>query len=236
MSFHGNNDCCIDAFRQNTTKTTRTSRQNLGVFSRCTQHTVYKPSNYTSVLRNSHWHWHLMMKIIGAFRLRTNPFRRVFFLKPTWLLLLHLLATMRAWITVLHCFSLIHFVHALDSSSAGLASSSSNYGTSSTTATSTVPTGSLPGNVSLTPTASGPSTETQVIIPITPATFSPFPVPSDKPVPPNYPAVDPSQPPSVRYTGLLSWLLLELTRSNHIFLGGLFSSSRFRTCVGSRIR
>ena len=149
---------------------------------------------------------------------------------------------MRAWITVLQWFALVHFVHALDSSSSASAgsvtsTSISNYGASSTTAsaTSTVPTGSLPGNVSLISATSGPSTETQVNIPITPATFSPFPVPSDNPVPPNYPAVDPSQPPSVSYTSLLSWLPLKLTRWNHIFIGGLFSTSRFRTCVGCRI-
>lgn len=151
---------------------------------------------------------------------------------------------MRAWITI-RWLALIHFVHAVDRvatsngtniSSSGLTSStsSSNYGASSVTATSNVTKGSLPGNASRTSVASSPSTQTQVNIPIKPTTFSPFPVPSDNPISPNYPVVDPSQPPSVSYTR--HWLLLELTRSNHIFIGGLLWHPRFRTCVGSRIR
>ena len=114
---------------------------------------------------------------------------------------------MLVWFTL----ALIHFVLAVDStattniSSSGPAGSvsftlSSNYGASSATATSTVTTGSLPGNVSLTSATSGPSTQAQVNVPIKPTTFSPFSVPSDNPIPPYYPVVNPSQPPPVSYS------------------------------------
>ena len=122
---------------------------------------------------------------------------------------------MRAWITVQQWLALIHFVLAdraatdpgtnISSTPTGSVSStsSSNYGGSSATSTSTV-TSSLPGNASLTSVASGPSTQAQVTVPIIPASFSPFPVPSDNPILPNYPVVYPSQPPSVSYTRLTS--------------------------------
>ena len=64
------------------------------------------------------------------------------------------------------------------------------------------------------PIASGPATQPQSIIPISPTSFSPFPVPSDVPIVPGYPAVDPSQPPPVSYTSLL--VILALTRSDHL--------------------
>lgn len=122
------------------------------------------------------------------------------------------LATMRAWNTVQQWFSLVHFVLAVvrAATSPGInisftgsvsSTSGSNYGGSSATATSTV-TSSLPGSVSLTSVASGPSTQAQLNIPINPASFSPFPVPSDIPIPLEYLAVDPSQPPSVSYAKL----------------------------------
>ena len=116
---------------------------------------------------------------------------------------------MRAWTTL----ALIHLVLAVDSTATTISSSgpagsvsftlSSNYGASSlssATATSTVTTGSLPENASLTSATSGPSTQAQVNVPIEPTTFSPFPVPSDNPIPPNYPVVNPSQPLPVSYS------------------------------------
>ena len=161
-----------------------------------------------------------------------------FFLIPIWLSAsLRPFAAMLVWFTL----ALIHLVLAVDStattniSSSGPAGSvsftlSSNYGASSlssATATSTVTTGSL------TSATSGPSTQAQVNVPIKPTTFSPFPVPSDNPIPPYYPVVNPSQPPLVSYSRFWFRFLLELT---HIFIGWLFWNSRFWTCVGSRIR
>ena len=145
------------------------------------------------------------------------------FIKPTWLSApLRPLATMRAYITVEQWFALIQFVLAVcAATSSGTkistsrptgsvsSTSSSNYGGSSSTSatvTSAV-TSSLPGNVSRTSVASGPSTQAQLNIPISPASFSPFPVPSDNPIPPNYPVVDPTDPPYVSYTRLSFWLL-----------------------------
>ena len=126
---------------------------------------------------------------------------------------------MRGCFALLQWLALIHFVLAVDRaainpavniSSSRLTGSvssttSSIYGGSSATATSTVTTSSLPGNV--TSVASGHSTQAQLKIPIKPTSFTPFPVPSDNPMPPNYPAVYPSQPLSVRYTKLsfLTW-------------------------------
>ena len=126
---------------------------------------------------------------------------------------------MRAWITVQHWPALIHFVLAvdlvlgtnpgIDISSSRLTgpvnfTSGSNYGGSPATATSTV-TSSLLGNVSLTSVLAGPSTQTQSNISINPASFSPFPVPSDNPIPPKYPVVDPSRPPSVSWSFDFCW-------------------------------
>ena len=68
--------------------------------------------------------------------------------------------------------------------------------------TSTVTASSPSGNVSPTSVPSGPSTQSQSTIPIVLASFSPFPAPSDTPIPPVYAAVDPSQPPSVSNTRL----------------------------------
>ena len=106
---------------------------------------------------------------------------------------------MRAWI-----IALVHFVLATSSPGTNISStgsvsaiSSSSYGGSSTTATSTATTSST---ISLTSVASNPSTQAQSVIPISPASFSPFLVPSDTPVLPIYPIVNPSQPPSVSYT------------------------------------
>lgn len=153
---------------------------------------------------------------------------------------------MRGWFTLQLWLALIHFVLAVDhaptipainitfSRPTGSVSSTSNssYSGSSATAASTVTTSPLPGNVSLTSVASGTSTQAQLIIPVNPTSFSPFPVPSDDPIPPNYPVVDPSQPPSVSYT-TLSFLTWDV---RIILLGGLFWTSRFRTSVGSCIR
>ena len=100
--------------------------------------------------------------------------------------------------------------------------SSSNNGGSSATATFTVTTSSLPVNVSQTSVASGPSTQAQLNIPIIPASFSPFPVPSDKPILPNYPVVDPSQPLSVSYTRLSFLSSAETDTFESYIIGGLF--------------
>ena len=144
---------------------------------------------------------------------------------------------MRAWITVQQWLALIHLVLAVDSDHAATSpgtntfssrptssvssTSNSNYGglsvTAVATATSTV-------NVSLTSVALGPSTETQVqlSIPITPAPFSPFPVPSDNTILPNYPVVNPSQPPSVSYTRLSFMTTAETGTFESYFIGGVF--------------
>ena len=95
---------------------------------------------------------------------------------------------MRAWIA-LQQWGFIPFVVAVDRAAGSSLPAN--------VLPSTVTANSLPAVVSPTSVASV-STQPQSTIPITPASFSPFPVPSDTPVPPNYPAVDPSQPPSVR--------------------------------------
>ena len=112
---------------------------------------------------------------------------------------------MRAWIIRV---ALVHFALATHTPGNNISesltgSTNKSHGGSSTTATSTATTSSLPANVTSVP--SGPSTQAQSIIPIKPTSFSPFSVPSDVPIPPNYPALDPSQPPSVSYTRSSFW-------------------------------
>ena len=140
---------------------------------------------------------------------------------------------MRAWITVQQWLALIHLVLAIDSdhtatspgtntfssrptSSVSSTSGSSYSGLSATaTATSAV-------NVSLTSVASSPSTQAQLNIPIIPAAFSPFPVPSDNPILTNYPVVNPSQPPLVSYTRLSFMTTAETGTFESYFIGGFY--------------
>ena len=154
---------------------------------------------------------------------------------------------MHAWITVQQWLALIYSVLAAASdldhprpdiniassrpTSSVSSTSSSNYGGLSATATaiSTV-------NVSLTSVASSPSTQAQLNIPIIPASFSPFPVPSDNPILSNYPIVHPSQPLSVSYIRLSFLTSAETNTFESYFIGRFLWTSRFRTCVGSRTR
>ena len=131
--------------------------------------------------------------------------------------------------------ALIHFVLAVDSDSdhaatrpgTNIASSRPTGSVSSTSGSSysglsATATATSAVNVSLTSVASSPSTQAQLNIPIIPASFSPFPVPSDNPILPNYPVVNPSQPPSVSYARLSFMTSAETGTFESYFIGGLY--------------
>ncbi|TCD69440.1 hypothetical protein EIP91_007566 [Steccherinum ochraceum] len=84
------------------------------------------------------------------------------------------------------------------STSTQLSSASSSVSVSSGSASATVPSSAA----SSATFNSGAGTETGIIFPtITPESFTPFPVPSDTPIPSTFPETDPSSPPDVSDAG-----------------------------------